>query len=353
MPPENEPGVAEDSVASELTDSDILSELAAFKSGEEKTEEVAEKEIEKTEPEGADEVDSDDGDGDEDDEDDDEDNSDDEKASGGLKGLSKIKAAEKSFNKRMKAQKAELQADKDTWLKRVEAAEKIANNQSTYKTLANSNPVALFEDFGIEGPEAFQALGKYFFQYGKGIAPDAKPADKQAAESIKRLREQSAGLQQTQSKIAELEKKLEAKDQAASHAREIQAFQAKLGRIASKKFPLAAKILSSKAKEEAQERLIEIAREIARRDPGVEPSARKVLKRYEADERRRLEARGIDVDAFTAAIKTKKTNPEKAAKSKSVPKPTNENNSSDDDDLSPEEQILRELKEARERGEVA
>lgn len=363
MPPELEPADAGESVASELSSDDILAELATMREAEEKPEEVAEEvpapELEPLEDEDEDDDDEEDDDDLDDDEDDDEDDSDEdddedtEPDAKDLKGLSKLKAAEKSFSKRMQAQKAELQADKDKWLARVEAAEQVATTQANQKALANSNPVALMEDFGIEGPEAFQALGKYFFQYGKGIAPDAKPADKQAAEAVKRLREQTAGIQQTQTKVTELEKKLEAKEQAEAHRQEIQKFKGKLERIASKKFPLAAKILASKAKEEAQERLIAIAREVARETPGGEPSARKVLKRYEAAERRGLEARGIDVDAYTAATKTKKTNPETAAKTKPVPtKPTNENNSSDDDELSPEEQILRELQEARARGEV-
>lgn len=360
MTPENAPEVAEESVASELSSEDILAELAASRLEDETPAEDTEEEPETDdEPEEGDDEDGsedededDDLDEDEDDdEDEDEDDEDDEPDEKDLKGLAKIKAAEKSFTKRMQAQKAELQADKDKWLERVEAAEKAATTQAEYKSLANSNPVALFEDLGVEGSEAFTALGKYFFQYGKGIAPDASPQDKQAAESIQRLREQTAGLKQTKAEIAELKKKLEEKDQAAEHSKTIQAFQTKLGRIASKKFPLAAKILGSDAKDEAQEQMLEIARDIARTTK-QEPSAQKVLKRYEAAERRRLKARGIDVDALTTTTATKKKNPDKAAKKKPVPTPETKTNSSDDDELSMEDQILRDLQEARARGEV-
>lgn len=358
MSPENAPAVAEESVAPELSSDDILAELATMRESENAPAEVEpEPATEESEEESEEDEDEDDGtnedddldDEEEDDLEDEEDDEEDEPEEKDLKGLAKIKAAEKSFNKRMQAQKAELQADKDKWLERVEAAEKIAATQASYKSLANSNPVALFEDLGVEGSDAFQALGKYFFQYGKGIAEDAKPQDKQAAESIKRLREQTAGLQQTKAEIAELKKQLEAKDKAAEHAQIIKDYQGKLERIAGKKFPLAAKILSSDAKAEAQEHMLNIAREIASKT-GEEPSAQKVLKRYEAAERRRLEARGIDVDALTT--KTKKTKPDTAAKKKPVPTQSTKPTTSDDDELSQHDQILRDLEEARANGEI-
>lgn len=361
MPPENAPEMAEESAAPELSGDDaILAELAASREPDSEPEPELE-DAPESEPEEADDDDeeglddeeeSDDDLDDEEDEDAEEDDDDDEPEEENLKGLAKIKAAEKSFTKRMQAQKAELQADKDKWTARVEAAEEAAGKQSNYKSLANSNPVALFEDLGIEGADAFQALGKYFFQYGKGISPDASPQDKQAAESIQRLREQTAGLHQTKSEIAELKKQLADKDQAAEHAQAIKQYQGKLERVAGKKFPLAAKILGSKAKDEAQEHMLKIAREVHRKT-GKDPSARIVLKRYEAAERRRLEARGIDVDAYMTATKTKKTNPDTAAKKKPATAPETKTTSSDDDELSPEEQILRDLQEARAKGEVA
>jgi hypothetical protein len=349
MPPELAPELAEESSPSELSSEDILAELATMREEEANpTEEVEEEPAEDAEESEDDSDDEDDDLDDEDDEDEDLDDEDeDEEEPENLKGLAKIKSAEKSFSKRMKAEKAELQDEKDKWTERVQSAEKVAATQANYKSLANSNPVALFEDLGVEGSDAFQALGKYFFQYGKGISPDATPQDKQAAESVKRLREQTAGLQKNSEEIAELNRKLKSNEKAESDRKQISAYQEKIGRIATKKFPLAARMLSSKAKEEVQEDMLNIAREINRKT-GQAPSAQKVLKRYEAAERRKLEARGIDVDALTTA--TPKKNPDKAAKKKTVsPKPTNQ----DDDELSPEDQILRELQEARANGEIS
>src|SRR5690606_15015065 len=114
-------------------------------------------------------------------------------------------------------------------------------------------------------------------------------------------------------------------------------------RATSEKFPLTHRVLNGKGKARAQDRLIQIAAQIARKT-GEEPSPSKVLRRFEKLERAELEARGIDYSSLTT-----KTNPEKAAEKKSVKSKSKTahkgNQPQEQDAVDDTEQLLRELEE--------
>lgn len=306
---------------------------------------------EESEEEDDDETDEEDGDEDEESEDEDD-------ATDADAEIARIQEAEKAAKQRINELLEEAKAkDAEAAEKLAEAEKKLAQVEKSGKRM-KSAPIAHAKSMGIESPQDYMAIGAAYYQYGKGMAPDAKPEHRQRAESLERETEQMSEVDQIKAELeamkadkAEAEKR--AKEEAEQKAKEEKAMKAaadyteEVSAKVSSAYPIAASILKGEDRDIAQGVVIDAALKL-HAELGRNPTHKEIHAEIERKEREHIKRLGRDPDELFPRKKTK-TKTGNASKEKKAPsKKKKRRDSTGTSKPKTDDEILAALKKRRE-----
>lgn len=211
------------------------------------------------------------------------------------KRLATVKAQEKRLREQIAKERSDARAELDAhrkqieaeWSPKIEAAQKF----EALAKRAKYDPASVLEQLGLTADD-FEIAARHLYARSKAGAAD--PKNRQAAEAALRERESQDRIAAHEKKLADLEAKLTAKEQA-------QAFESQRGQyldltlkaVANDNAPLLAK-LATKAPAKARAELWQTAERLFDQT-GEFPDHEDVITAWESQRRAELEDLGIDV----------------------------------------------------------
>lgn len=211
------------------------------------------------------------------------------------KRLATVKAQEKRLREQIAKERSDARAELDAhrkqieaeWSPKIEAAQKF----EALAKRAKYDPASVLEQLGLTADD-FEIAARHL--YARSKAGQADPKNRAAAEQATRERESADRIAAHEKKLADLEAKLTAKEQA-------QAFESQRGQyldltlkaVANDNAPLLAK-LATKAPAKARAELWQTAERLFDQT-GEFPDHEDVITAWESQRRAELEDLGIDV----------------------------------------------------------
>lgn len=220
------------------------------------------------------------------------------------KRLAKVQDAEKRSRDKIAAERKAFEDERAKLEKERAEVSALRERIEKFEALAAKaklDPVAALEALGVEDMDyaARQA-------YAKTKAKADDPANREAAARAMRERESADKLSATEKRIADLEKKLEEREQRATIQRQAEEYMSGVTKAAEAN-PLAKHVMA-KDPDHANQRLRRIAYDLAQELDDV-PDAEDVIARFEQEERKALARYGIDPNSLLKTDTTKKNDP--------------------------------------------
>lgn len=211
------------------------------------------------------------------------------------KRLATVKAQEKRLREQIAKERADARAALDAERKQFEAdiapKLKAAQDFETLAKRAKYDPAAVLEQLGLTDDD-FELAARHLYARSKAGAAD--PKNRAAAEQAAREREAHDRIAAHEKKLADLEAKLTAKEQAqAFESQRGQYLDGALKAVANDNAPLLSK-LASKAPAKARAELWQTAERLFDAT-GEFPDHEDVITAWESQRRAELEDLGIDV----------------------------------------------------------
>ncbi len=240
---------------------------------------------------------------------------------------------EKDWASRDAEFESRVNALKETWQPRIEAAEKFEKLAAR----AAVDPVAVLRTLGV-GEDRYEYIGKLLYNLSKKDDPNAKAA----AAQLMKSHEVDAELADLKKWREDREKTEKEREQQTAADRQLDSFFRNVTGAATDKTPLAASFVKANPTE-ARERLQVIAFRLAK-ESGKLPEAKRVMIELEKDRRKVLRDMGIDPKSRGAAAASNAVTDSKKTEKK-VDKKTEKRTpaKADDDDkkLSPRDAFIR------------
>lgn len=256
------------------------------------------------------------------------------------KRLAAVQKAEARAREKLAEERRAFEAERAKATEERKAMDAERAEYEAFKKLkerAKLDPAAALEALGVDDMDyaARQA-------YARTKAKADDPANREAAARQLREREANEKLSATEKRIAELEKKIEERDQRAQVQKQAEEYMSGVLKVADAN-PLVKHTLA-KDPEYANQRLRRIAYDLAQEMDDV-PDAEDVIARYEQEERKALARYGVDPNTILspATAKTKK-NEQEAEKKNAAPTLSN--------DLSSPKEPRTRVSEREQRAEV-
>jgi hypothetical protein len=220
------------------------------------------------------------------------------------KRLAKIQAAEKRAKETLAKERAELErlrAEKP-------APDREYEEFKALKARAATDPMAILRALGMD-PEH---TAKVAWQHHLAEKEPNAPQHREIAARLQREKEESENQTAQERRLAELEAKLEQRDQQAQYASAWQSFYGDVVKTATAETSEAPLLKTALAKNPTRtaQRIERLAHELFR-ETGEWPDAADVLATYETQRRAELEEHGIDVATVIKQPKKPQQEPEK------------------------------------------
>jgi len=223
--------------------------------------------------------------------------------------LERVRREEQRSRARIKREdeqrRAEFSRERDALLKEWQPKVAAAERFEQLRGRAAYAMVDIARELGVD-PEHYERIGRDFYAHSKGAAD--KPEFREAAQRASSEREAKDALAALQKKHAELEKRIEETTATAAADREVDAYLARVARVARKggdETPLTKTYLATSPKE-ARAALEQVAFELAKKI-GRLPKPASVLKAHESRRRAELRKFGVDVSAASKTGKAAAT----------------------------------------------
>jgi hypothetical protein len=243
---------------------------------------------------GADEEDDELEDDDENEEESDEDGPDDEldaeaaKDPALKKRLDAVRRTELRQRQRLTAERAAFERERSGWQTETQQLRAAVTRIEGLAARAKIDPISLLEAHGL-GADDMEYVSQ--LAYARSKAAAGKPEYRAAAERAVREREASEKVTTAEKRIADLEKKLEAKETQAAAERDLDAYFDRAFRKATDATPITARLIAKRPKA-ARAELAVTATQLVNK-LGRMPKASELLAAHEKREVRALKLRGI------------------------------------------------------------
>lgn len=214
------------------------------------------------------------------------------------KRLATVQRQEKRLREQLAKEKADAKAELDDAQRRIEAEwgprVKAAQEFEALKARARRDPAAALAALGID-EDMYETAAQQLYALSK--AGQADPKRRAHAEQLLRDREREDKLTATERRIAELEQKLTAKEQAQQAAAEAERYLGTITKSVTDDAPLVKTMLTKNAAK-AEARLARVAMELLEQT-GETPDPGDVIAALEKQRREELDELGIDYQAPT------------------------------------------------------
>lgn len=205
------------------------------------------------------------------------------------KRLAKVLDAEKRGREKLAAERKAFDVERAKAAEDRKALDEQRSEFDEFRKLkerAKLDPVAALRALGIADPAELDYAAKQAYAAAK-----SDPGNKEAAARMMREREAAEKIGATEKRLAELEQKIEQREQHATIQRQAEDFMANVMKIADAN-PLAKHVIA-KDPDHANRRLRQIAYDLAQELEDI-PDADDVLARFEAEERKAFARYGVD-----------------------------------------------------------